>query len=952
MSRIPFFDEVGNFLAARVPRSHHFDGDFHIPVDKRIIELMLESENPIYTAELTANLRVKVLNHIDEDGYLTRTNFFPLGNLARCYPHNNVGLSQQKRVIKHTESTWSQKVNLDMEGSYPQIVQFVANLYGRNMKYTKLFVENREEILKRMSAHFSVPGEKPFTRNEAKRLTNAIFFGGGISNNLEKIEQEDGVPSNKASFECDFGDGTVVLLGKMTKEIRKFIDAVWDHSPELVQHFRDKDHKGFNTLEPWKQKTHVESYVLATVENYVLHHGLVDFLIAGDIIAERSYEPEQDGGIFPGRDPRGNPIDYEAFIPAIERHTLEATGIPMKFAVKGFYEADQDILRLRMAEEDCKMQAGGGGGLSEDDVAMALSDAIFGGSDDERGDEEEGDHTLMDDEASEANEAEDDVVDEEEVEEGEEEKSQKKRKGGRSHKTKSKKSKVPKDIVLKVPTVPGKPKAKQSEYEPSPGDLAWWKGVSKTEQLRVMNAINANKEISHVALGVLAREIFGKDVRNQGGGERSEKWAICDPVTRLWVMDSGGNASAAVDTLISKRFRFLLSMSSNEYVRTFNREKMGSNSFVSGVTQRFRMETMDSDFASKVNKNKGFLPVAGGKLLASDGTVRDLEREDMFTFASTAEFLEGERFTPEMERKAGDYIRGLCLDEELKVDEAMVQNALDFLKCTVFGIMLKIICVMIGETDCGKSGLMSVLKTVLGKFSQTVAKKLFIESRASSAIDCEKAKLEQCRLCSASEFTNEEKLNLPSIKEITGGDVMDYRGLYAPNRDLKPTCNMSLHTNKMPSFDSADAAIIGRIFAWWFRQKFERSEEKRAELNSAEFASIILTYIVKHGNCEGNFTPCELSVRGREEIKESQGSTPLETHIRAFVELRYTVDVNSENKTKAGDFVESFGLYWKEKERKSCPSQTVLTQKLKEYFGVTTKRSGSTISYLGLSRKG
>ena len=83
----------------------------------------------------------------------------------------------------------------------------------------------------------------------------------------------------------------------------------------------------------------------------------------------------------------------------------------------------------------------------------------------------------------------------------------------------------------------------------------------------------------------------------------------------------------------------------------------------------------------------------------------------------------------------------------------------------------------------------------------------------SSSINTELQKLVKCRLAYVSELSNEDELNVTRIKEITGGDPIDYRGLQKDNVTIIPTCNLFNLTNKLPTFkvQKANCDIIINI---------------------------------------------------------------------------------------------------------------------------------------------
>ena len=77
------------------------------------------------------------------------------------------------------------------------------------------------------------------------------------------------------------------------------------------------------------------------------------------------------------------------------------------------------------------------------------------------------------------------------------------------------------------------------------------------------------------------------------------------------------------------------------------------------------------------------------------------------------------------------------------------------------------------------------------------------------------------RLTTLSEFGQNDILDLPAIKQITGGDSITARGLYAKDYvSFKPTNVVAMLTNAKPQVAENDPAAWQRIRLIEFTQRF------------------------------------------------------------------------------------------------------------------------------------
>jgi phage/plasmid-associated DNA primase len=110
-------------------------------------------------------------------------------------------------------------------------------------------------------------------------------------------------------------------------------------------------------------------------------------------------------------------------------------------------------------------------------------------------------------------------------------------------------------------------------------------------------------------------------------------------------------------------------------------------------------------------------------------------------------------------------------------------------------------------------------------------------------------KLQHIRVGFVSELNDDDELNVKTIKEITGGDSIDLRGMRETNKTIIPTASLIDITNQKPkitfSNDENDKAIINRLVNIPFKACFENNSAFENEM--MELKDEIFNYIMTEG---------------------------------------------------------------------------------------------------------
>jgi hypothetical protein len=123
----------------------------------------------------------------------------------------------------------------------------------------------------------------------------------------------------------------------------------------------------------------------------------------------------------------------------------------------------------------------------------------------------------------------------------------------------------------------------------------------------------------------------------------------------------------------------------------------------------------------------------------------------------------------------------------------------------------------------GKSFLLEFIKATLGELYVRKLPISFLTEQArakSQTADPAMMELKYARMAFYSESSQNEKLNVSRMKEITGQETLSSRQLFKGQENFKPNCNHMVTTNNRFAIDSTDHAVWRRILTYMFKMVF------------------------------------------------------------------------------------------------------------------------------------
>lgn len=318
-------------------------------------------------------------------------------------------------------------------------------------------------------------------------------------------------------------------------------------------------------------------------------------------------------------------------------------------------------------------------------------------------------------------------------------------------------------------------------------------------------------------------------------------------------------------------------------------------------------------FLDDFNRAKDELPVKPRSVVNLQTLeVRQRTIKDKWTYECDAEFLEGDKFKEEDEMWMKTYFLQL-----FRHREDTMATTLDIFKTSLSGRVVRHMFFLLGEKGSnGKSLMIKGLQETFTGATDTISKKIIVQdNRATSALNTEVEKLENCRVALTSEFDKNEKMNIKMIKEVSGGDRICLRGMRETERTIRPTANLFAVTNDMPSMKiknpKEQSAFFKRLIIIPFHAEFENNTE--FEANFLKKKSQLLTFILKHGTIREKFNITDEMVTAVQEYQEESTADSFDDFIKARIEVcEYEVDsIQGRQKTRIDQksIIEAYNSY-------------------------------------------
>ena len=228
-------------------------------------------------------------------------------------------------------------------------------------------------------------------------------------------------------------------------------------------------------------------------------------------------------------------------------------------------------------------------------------------------------------------------------------------------------------------------------------------------------------------------------------------------------------------------------------------------------------------------------------LLQNQNYQMDLNSPDLFAFScgtifdtSTQTIIEGSQLKYSYISKHTGYPYNKPETEQIQLLNSIIadimpnveirKSYLSILKQTLLGKVIEKFILFNGEGCNGKGWTLELLKEVLFDYMVNANKDILV-SPIKTGANSELARFDKKRCIVFSEPEEGHKLNGSTIKQLTGGGVMEARGLYQSAKDIHIHGTQILECNQRPAIKGrTDNALLRRIIDIEFEMKFTGDE--------------------------------------------------------------------------------------------------------------------------------
>jgi len=228
-------------------------------------------------------------------------------------------------------------------------------------------------------------------------------------------------------------------------------------------------------------------------------------------------------------------------------------------------------------------------------------------------------------------------------------------------------------------------------------------------------------------------------------------------------------------------------------------------------------------------------------LLQNQNYQMDLNSPELFAFScgtifdtSTQTIIEGSQLKYSYISKHTGYPYNKPEKEQIQLLNSIIadimpnpeirKSYLSILKQTLLGKVIEKFILFNGEGCNGKGWTLELLKEVLFDYMVNANKDILV-SPIKTGANSELARFDKKRCIVFSEPEEGHKLNGSTIKQLTGGGVMEARGLYQSAKDIHIHGTQILECNQRPAIKGrTDNALLRRIIDIEFEMKFTGDE--------------------------------------------------------------------------------------------------------------------------------
>jgi P4 family phage/plasmid primase-like protien len=224
-------------------------------------------------------------------------------------------------------------------------------------------------------------------------------------------------------------------------------------------------------------------------------------------------------------------------------------------------------------------------------------------------------------------------------------------------------------------------------------------------------------------------------------------------------------------------------------------------------------------FEEKLDTNKELLGFTNGVLDLQTMEFRDGHADDFISLSTKISY---HKYQPHKEEKNKIYNQIFEFIQQIQPDKHMQQYLLKTLGSYLTGnIKEHRLHLFNGEGSNGKSKIIELFQECMGEYAGQFSISLLTNKRCkSNEANPEVSKAVGRRFMVMQEPGDKDKLEIGYMKELTGGDRLQARGLYKDPIEFYPQFHLAIICNHLPNINSDDPASWRRLKVVDFPCKF------------------------------------------------------------------------------------------------------------------------------------
>ena len=364
----------------------------------------------------------------------------------------------------------------------------------------------------------------------------------------------------------------------------------------------------------------------------------------------------------------------------------------------------------------------------------------------------------------------------------------------------------------------------------------------------------------------------------------------------------------------------------------------------------------DGDFIKNMDTNKYLLCFNNGVVDFKNKIFREGYPEDYITMTTKINYIPYDETNAEFKNTAAEvesFMNKLFPIQDLN------RYMWDHLaSCLIGSNKNQTFNVYHGSGSNGKSILADLMSVTLGEYKGTVPITLVTEKRGLiGGTSDEVLKLKGKRYAVMQEPSKGVKLNEGIMKELTGGDPIQARGLYSESEIFEPQFNLVVCTNNLFDIDSNDDGTWRRIRKCNFLSKFVDSnselhtddtpyvypKDKDLKEKLPKLAPVFASMLVKRAfETDGIVQDCKTVNDASDKYRNCQD------HISAFINEKIIKTSIQKDKVKKNEIYTEFKNWFQESQgARKMPKGEELYAYMDKKYGECTKTGwvGVKISY-------